>query len=62
LNADAIAGEIGALAAGRVTGRQRPDQVTLFKSLGMAVEDVAAAYLAYSRAMARRPPGTDGPG
>lgn len=50
LSADGIAGEIGALAAGLVTGRQRPDQVTVFKSLGMAVEDVAAAYLAYSRA------------
>ena len=59
LDAEAIAGEIGALAAGRVAGRQGPDQVTLFKSLGMAVEDVAAAHLAYSRAMAHRRPGTD---
>ncbi|HZB25149.1 MAG TPA: ornithine cyclodeaminase family protein [Vicinamibacterales bacterium] len=62
LDGDAIAGEIGALAAGRLTGRQRPDQVTVFKSLGMAVEDVAAAYLAYSRAMARRRLGTGGLG
>ena len=29
------------------------DQVTLFKSLGMAVEDVAAAHLAYQRARER---------
>jgi alanine dehydrogenase len=28
-------------------------EVTLFKSLGMAVEDVAAAHLAYERATAR---------
>ncbi|MCA1559718.1 MAG: ornithine cyclodeaminase family protein [Acidobacteria bacterium] len=48
-----IAGELGELAAGRVPGRQSLNQVTLFKSLGMAVEDVAAAHLAYERATAR---------
>jgi ornithine cyclodeaminase len=48
-----IAGELGELAAGRVAGRTRPDEVTLFKSLGMAVEDVAAAHLAYVRATER---------
>jgi alanine dehydrogenase len=50
---DHIAGELGELAAGNVTGRQHDRQVTLFKSLGMAVEDVAAAHLAFSRATAR---------
>jgi len=45
-----IAGELGEVAAGRVEGRQSGTQVTIFKSLGMAVEDVAAAHLAYSRA------------
>jgi ornithine cyclodeaminase len=45
-----IAGELGALVSGTVAGRQNPGQVTLFKSLGMAVEDVAAARLAYTRA------------
>lgn len=48
-----IAGELGELLAGRVEGRQDANQVTLFKSLGMAVEDVAAAHLAYSRALER---------
>ena len=47
-----IAGELGALVSGTVAGRQVPGQVTLFKSLGMAVEDVAAAHLAYTRASA----------
>ena len=50
---DHLAGELGEVAAGRVQGREHPQQVTLFKSLGMAVEDVAAAHLAYSRATAR---------
>ena len=49
---DHIAGELGELLAGRVDGRQTDTQVTLFKSLGMAVEDVAAAHLAWTRARA----------
>jgi alanine dehydrogenase len=48
-----IAGELGEVCAGRVPGRTSPGEVTIFKSLGMAVEDVAAAQLAYERATAR---------
>ena len=47
-----IAGELGGLAAGSVSGRASPDDVTIFKSLGMAVEDVVAARLAVERARA----------
>jgi ornithine cyclodeaminase/alanine dehydrogenase-like protein (mu-crystallin family) len=47
------AGELGQLASGAVAGRLSPGDVTLFKSLGMAVEDVAAAHLAYERATER---------
>lgn len=46
-----IAGEIGELVAGRVEGRRSPQEITIFKSLGMAVEDVASADLAYRRAL-----------
>jgi alanine dehydrogenase len=48
-----IAGELGEVVAGRVEGRQNADQITVFKSLGMAVEDVAAARLAWERASER---------
>ncbi len=48
-----VAGELGELAAGLIPGRQDDGQLTLFKSLGMAVEDVAAAHLAFLRASAR---------
>jgi alanine dehydrogenase len=48
-----IAGELGELAAGAIPGRQSAAQVTVFKSLGMAVEDVAAAHLAFTRATER---------
>jgi ornithine cyclodeaminase len=48
---DHIVGEIGELVSGRVEGRTASDQVTLFKSLGVAVEDLAAAYHAYQKAL-----------
>jgi ornithine cyclodeaminase/alanine dehydrogenase-like protein (mu-crystallin family) len=45
-----IAGELGDVLAGRVAGRTAEDEVTIFKPLGIAAEDVAAAQLAYQRA------------
>jgi alanine dehydrogenase len=44
-----VAGEIGAVAAGALTGRSAAGEITIFKSLGVAVEDVAAAELVRSR-------------
>jgi alanine dehydrogenase len=52
-DASHIAGELGEVASGAVAGRTDRDEVTIFKSLGMAVEDVAAAHLAVARRMAR---------
>jgi ornithine cyclodeaminase/alanine dehydrogenase-like protein (mu-crystallin family) len=46
-----IAGELGDVVLGRVPGRTSQDGITIFKSLGMAVEDVVAADLAYRRAV-----------
>jgi ornithine cyclodeaminase len=48
-----IVGEIGEVIAGTVEGRRSPSDVTIFKSLGLAVEDVAAADLVYRRAVAQ---------
>jgi ornithine cyclodeaminase len=50
---DHLAGELGAVVAGRVPGRTSAGQVTIFKSLGLAVEDVAAAALVAERADTR---------
>jgi ornithine cyclodeaminase/alanine dehydrogenase-like protein (mu-crystallin family) len=47
---DHIAGELGELVLERVKGRTSPDEITIFKSLGMAVEDVVTADLAFRRA------------
>jgi ornithine cyclodeaminase len=47
-----ILGELGELLVGKMTGRLNPDQITLFKSLGLAVEDVAAVRHVYEKARA----------
>jgi ornithine cyclodeaminase/alanine dehydrogenase-like protein (mu-crystallin family) len=48
-----IVGELGEVVGGRIQGRETPEEITIFKSLGMAVEDVAAARLAWERASER---------
>jgi ornithine cyclodeaminase len=53
LGSDHVVGELGEVIAGRCRGRNAAPEITVFKSLGMAVEDVAAAQLAYRRAVAQ---------
>ncbi|HQR37416.1 MAG TPA: ornithine cyclodeaminase family protein [Blastocatellia bacterium] len=43
IDASHIVGEIGEVAEGTAPGRRSVDEITMFKSLGLAVEDVAAA-------------------
>ena len=50
ITADHIEAELGEVLLGRHPGRTAPDEITLFKSLGLAVEDVAAAYAVYQLA------------
>jgi len=42
--------ELGQVIVGRYTGRAHPQDVTLFKSLGIAIEDVAVAARVYTKA------------
>jgi len=44
--------ELGELVTGKAKGRTSPSELTLFKSLGIALEDVAFAELVYERALA----------
>ena len=53
IDASHIAGELGDVFGGRTPGRRHATEITIFKSLGMAVEDVAAARLAFDRASER---------
>ena len=45
--------ELGDIITGKVAGRRGPADITLFKSLGIALEDVAFADLIYRRAVER---------
>lgn len=44
--------ELGQVIVGRYPGRHHPQDVTLFKSLGIAIEDVAVAGKVYEKAQA----------
>lgn len=48
-----VVAELAELVTGRRTGRTSPDDITVFKSVGFALEDLAAAQLAYDRARAQ---------
>ena len=50
-NPDTIAGELGFLYDGKLTGRTSDDQITFFKTVGIAVQDVLAAREVYRRAV-----------
>ncbi len=44
-----VVGELSELCRGEVVGRSSDDEVTLFKSVGTALEDLAAAELVFAR-------------
>jgi alanine dehydrogenase len=48
-----IVGEIGEVLLGKAPVRTSPDEITLFKSLGIAIEDLAAAHHVYTQAKER---------
>lgn len=47
-----VVGELGELLLGAVPGRESPEDRTLFKSLGLAIEDLAAARHIYEKGVA----------
>ena len=46
-----IDAEIGEVILGAAAGRSSPEEITLFKTVGVAVEDVVAAELVYRAAV-----------
>lgn len=48
---DGIYAEIQEVVAGRKPGRQRPDELTIVKTVGLVSQDVAVAYRTYQKAM-----------
>jgi ornithine cyclodeaminase len=51
-NADHVRGDLGEVLMGAVPGRESSREVTLFKSLGLAIEDLAAARHIYEKGVA----------
>ena len=48
-----VAGEIGEVLEGSVTGRRNDQEITVYKSLGVAAQDLAAGYAAFRNAESR---------
>lgn len=51
INKDKFTGEIGKVISGILPGRETPEEITLFKTVGMAVLDVVTAYQIYQKAL-----------
>ena len=43
IGSDHLRAELGEVLIGAAPGRQSPDQITLFKSVGLAIEDLVVA-------------------
>ena len=50
INDDHIQGELGEILLGQIKGRKTVEEITLFKSLGLGVEDIASAFHIYEKA------------
>ena len=48
-----IVGEIGEVVAGTVAARRSPAEITMYKSLGVAAQDLAAAHAIWRSAEAQ---------
>ena len=49
---DDVAGDLGDVVNGDVAGRTSDEEVTLFKSVGLAIQDISCAALVYAEAVA----------
>ncbi|NJN83001.1 MAG: ornithine cyclodeaminase, partial [Caldilineaceae bacterium] len=47
---DHVAGELGDVLTGKIPGRQREDEITVFKSVGLAMQDAVTVARVYARA------------
>jgi ornithine cyclodeaminase/alanine dehydrogenase-like protein (mu-crystallin family) len=45
-----IKGELGDVLAGTIRGRQSEDEITLFKAVGLAMQDLASANYVFEKA------------
>jgi ornithine cyclodeaminase len=48
---DKIHGSLGDVITGKIPGRESNDEITLFKSVGLAIQDISTAYHVYNKAV-----------
>lgn len=48
---DKITGELGEVIIGSVKGREHDDEITIFKTVGIAVQDIVTGYKIYQKAL-----------
>jgi alanine dehydrogenase len=51
INDEDVAGSLADVVSGRIPGRTAEDEVTVFDSTGLAIEDIAVASMVYQRAL-----------
>jgi len=56
INVDGIYGTLGEVVAGTKTGRQNDEEITIFDSTGLAIQDIICAKLVYEKAAGRDVP------
>lgn len=54
ITASSVQAEIGEVLAGKKPGRTSPDERTLYKAVGIAIQDVATASLIYHKALQQK--------
>jgi alanine dehydrogenase len=50
---DGVAGDLGDVVLGKIPGRTSPGEITLFKSVGLAIQDMSAARCVFDEAVKR---------
>jgi alanine dehydrogenase len=53
ITANSVHAELGEVLAGKKPGRTSSDEITLYKAVGIAIQDVATAHLVYRKALER---------
>ena len=51
---DNVHGSLGDVASGRIAGRENREEITLFKSVGLAIQDISTAYYVYEQAKMKK--------
>ena len=48
---DQIHGSLGDVISGKIPGRENDEEITLFKSVGLAIQDISTAFHVYNKAV-----------